>query len=282
MAKQKPIATIDDIEDIYYGQKSYEEFSKVDPNIQDENGNTVWHKNPYLLLKQDAAWRLLRAFQHKATVNLSKKNNQGVSVLSLLIDNNTDPYFFQDCEKYNCYSHIDYTAQNKDGISLLMSVLKQGKGEKDIPIIEWLCRHPDILNLQDKCGNTALHYACQEEFNPSKQVIRTLIRSGADMMIKNNLGLRPIDVASPKTAKALVPYMLKEVALQHNSANQLNNAMIGLLMALLKSMPLNKEQQQILNQAENILNGSDTQQPRSVAKTLIVKKQLQHPNERAG
>ena len=282
MAKKKPIATIDDIEDIYYGKKSCEEFSKINPNVQDENGNTVWHKNPYWLLREDAALRLAQAFGFKATVDLNKKNNQGVSVLSLLIDNNTDPYFFIDSEKRARCSNLDYTTQNREGISLLMSVLKQGKGEKDIPTIEYLCHHPEILNLQDKCGNTALHYACQEEFNPSAHVIRTLLHFGADITIKNNLGLSPMDVATKDTVNILAPYMPKEVEGQQNSTDRLNKEVIGLLMGLVKSIPLNKKQQQILNQAENILNSmNDTPQPTCIVKSSVQKSAPQHSNGRA-
>lgn len=259
---------------------------KLDLNAQDENGNTFWHYNEYTIPscweKCNTDYTIRHLLKDYGVIDLNKKNNQGISVLASLIDNTTDPYFFMDCEKYHQYSVLDYTTQNRDGISLLMSVLKQKKGAKDIRYIENLCRHPEIVNLQDKWGNTALHYACQEEFNPSAHVIRTLIHMGADITIKNNLGLSPMDVATKDAANILAPYMPKEVEVQQNSTDQLNKVMIGLLMILIKSMPLNKEQQHILNQAENILNGTtDTHQSTCIVKNSMPKNESHHSNGRA-
>ncbi len=273
-------------EDSDYEYHLTENNIEINVNAQDENGNTFWHYNEDTIYscveKADREYELRKLTNDHGIIDLNKKNNQGISVLGSLIDNGTDPYFFVDCEKYTYYSDLDYTAQNKDGISLLISVLKQGKGAKDIRIIKNLCRHPEILNLQDKWGNTALHYACQEEFNPSARVIRTLINMGANITIKNNLGLCPMDVATEEAAEVLTSYMPKKTEAQQNSADQLNKVIIGLLMVLVKSMPLNKEQQHILNQVENILNGTvDMPQPTCIVKGSAPKGNTQRSNERA-
>lgn len=80
----------------------------------------------------------------------------------------------------------------------------------------------------------------------------------------------------------LAVYLPKEQASQQISTDQLNKVMIGLLMVLVKSMPLNKEQQQIFNKAENILNEmTDTPQSTCIVKNSMQKNESHHSNGRA-
>ena len=293
MSKKLKIATVENIKDLFKGKITIDDLRDdnitIDVNVQDKNGNTFVHHIPVTVLEGGHGYgyelsNLYHDSDHKK-IDLSIKNDKGISVLGAMIVENDS---LLDCLEHSLrfgskfFTNVNYAAQNKDGLSLLMCFLKQGKGLDNLSRIKDLCNHPEILNLQDKFGNTALHYACMEEYNPSIKVIRTLLQAGADATIKNKHGLRPIDIATPEATKILTPYMPKEVEAQQNSADQLNKVMIGLLMILIKSMPLNKEQQHILNQAENILNGTtDTHQSTCIVKNSMPKNESHHSNGRA-
>jgi len=57
-----------------------------------------------------------------------------------------------------------------------------------------------IVDCQDKYGNTALHYACEEERN---EVARLLISHGANREVSNREEKTPFDMCSPGFARAL-------------------------------------------------------------------------------
>lgn len=186
-----------------------------DINAQDENGNTFWHYNfevcPDRVYNQGLLKDFCRATDQK--IDLSKKNKQGISVLGSLIGNKNNPFVFEDILRYpEFYKSIDYTAQNENGTSMLMYLVQAGFLTSEIYMnyIKELCEHSEILNLQDKSGNTALHYACQ--LGTSIQGVQMLIESGADIRIKNNNGLQPIDMIQEnrELSNLLSAYMTKE------------------------------------------------------------------------
>ncbi|KAJ3154953.1 hypothetical protein HDU86_004472 [Geranomyces michiganensis] len=63
---------------------------------------------------------------------------------------------------------------------------------------------PRVINLQDSHGNTALHYACR---SGNRNVVRTILRLGADPEIKNQSGDAAVDVArfQPRLLALLFP-----------------------------------------------------------------------------
>lgn len=57
------------------------------------------------------------------------------------------------------------------------------------------------LNAQDNYGNTPLHAACENE---SVDVAKQLITAGANLYIENREKLKPLEVAKPLVAKAIM------------------------------------------------------------------------------
>lgn len=185
-----------------------------DINAQDENGNTFWHYNVKMCPHYtENNVRLLNVLctATKQEIDLTKKNNKGISVLGSLIDNKEKPLIFEDIitydTMYNSKSYIDYTAQNDKGVSMLMCCIKHHHFYSEETLKE-LCHHPEIMNLQDKDGNTALHYACH--YGVEAYVIQKLLRRGADDTIQNKKGKLPIDMTKDIHIKKLFSQHIQE------------------------------------------------------------------------
>lgn len=180
-------------------------------NSQDENGNTFWHYNTDVCPDKIHNQNLLKDFCEATgqQIDLSVKNNKGVSVLGSLIANTSNPFIFEDVLRYSeFYKSIDYTAQNENGISMLMCYIPNG--DNNLTFIKEICEeHPEIINLQNGIGNTALHYACHHY--PSIAVVQLLLQNGADKSIQNSEGKRPIDVVKDKEIKRLLSHSSPEL-----------------------------------------------------------------------
>ena len=90
---------------------------------------------------------------------------------------------------------VDVDTRRRDGKTALMVVAYQPYGvqnEMDEPIMSLLCSMSADVNLQDEKGNTALHYASE---NNSSALMEILINSGAKLNILNKKGKTPSDWA---------------------------------------------------------------------------------------
>ena len=63
------------------------------------------------------------------------------------------------------------------------------------------------LDSQNKYGNTLVHIAVQ---NNHKRILKTLLRSGAKVDIKNGKGMLPIDYASKYKYYHLMKYIIPQ------------------------------------------------------------------------
>ena len=193
-----------------------------DINAQDKNGNTFWHYNLEICPQYKPNNITFLSNLCQATgqeIDLRRKNKKGVSVLGSLIDHPDNPLIFEDLiiydAMYNSDNYIDYTAQNDAGVSMLMCTIKHQMFS--LEDIQKLCQHPEIINLQDKDGNTALHYACR--YYPSKRLISILLKNGADATIQNKKGQRPIDILKDKgNTELLSPAPAKRIAKRKKTA----------------------------------------------------------------
>lgn len=86
--------------------------------------------------------------------------------------------------------------QDNDGDTALMFVMEQNSPR---PIWEALIRHSKNLNIVNHRGESALHYAARLAQDP--EVIRMMLKAGADSRLKSKSGETPIDFAR-KAGKA--------------------------------------------------------------------------------
>ena len=71
------------------------------------------------------------------------------------------------------------------------------------------------LNLQNIDGDTPLHKAVN---SGSVDIVSELVLSGADVMVRNNIGEYPIDIARDNNNSAIFE-ILKEAEEKQNSSN---------------------------------------------------------------
>lgn len=65
----------------------------------------------------------------------------------------------------------------------------------------------DLINSKSALGKTALHIAAMKE-SPSYEVCRALIRWGADVRVRSDAGLRPVDMLSISSDARIKPLLL--------------------------------------------------------------------------
>ena len=81
------------------------------------------------------------------------------------------------------------------------------------------CKHKFDIDAKDSTGNTALHYAVQEEGILDHNIAKTLILNGASMNVKNKEGIRAIDRIHPNTIEDILNESIRE----SNSFNDRRN-----------------------------------------------------------
>ena len=75
-------------------------------------------------------------------------------------------------------------------------------------VVKALIRSNDVnINFQDKIGNTALHYLCEDE---KYDIAIELIKRGGDVEIKNNEGKTPLDLIKTDDIKTIISSYLKQ------------------------------------------------------------------------
>jgi len=87
--------------------------------------------------------------------------------------------------------NIDLNVQDKNGFSALHFAAQ----EYQLDIVNLLLEEKVLVDLQDKHGNTPLNNAVFYSRGRG-EIIRSLLRNGADRNIKNNSGVSPLDLAN--------------------------------------------------------------------------------------
>lgn len=89
-----------------------------------------------------------------------------------------------------------------------------------IDCIDFFVRNNVLINLRDNYGYTALHYAVKHNHY---YCIKYLLNCGADPLLADNQGLRPIDLLIGYKDKKLSPYSKKiEKLLRKNGGHKLS------------------------------------------------------------
>lgn len=87
-----------------------------------------------------------------------------------------------------------------------------------------------LINQKDNLGNTALHYICEMyiiDNQNRKDIIQLLLNHGADPDIRNNKGLKPIDLFSNlniKTNKGNISRIIKNRMIKPTKINRKTNS----------------------------------------------------------
>ena len=115
-------------------------------------------------------------------------------VMSFLIENGAD---INACTSYNCCT------------PLMMACVKTVNDQ-----LTFLIEHGAIVNLQDKDGNTALHYVVQEKpgFHEPYEVLDYLIQNGADINAQSNDGRTPLMKAIELSEVDIASFLIKQGA----------------------------------------------------------------------
>jgi len=103
----------------------------------------------------------------------------------LMLCSMTEPMMIESILKNN--SNLINSVNNKNENSLILATKSDCKAS-----MTPLFNHHININHQDSSGNTALYYAIDMN---DVELIKLLISNGADMNIKNNKGLSPLDYA---------------------------------------------------------------------------------------
>lgn len=104
----------------------------------------------------------------------------------------------------------DPSLVNKHGCTPLLTMLLHRPTTVQIAALALIQKMSEAaLNVQDITGNTALHYAIQDEFTT---IIDKLLDSGVDVNLKNNYGQTPIYMAIENNDLGSVRKLLAERA----------------------------------------------------------------------
>ena len=120
-------------------------------------------------------------------------------VMSFLIENGAD---INACTSYNCCT------------PLMMACVKTVNDQQIMSALTFLIEHGAMVNLQDKDGNTALHYVVQEKpgFHEPYEVLDYLIQNGADINAQSNDGRTPLMKAIELSEVDIASFLIKQGA----------------------------------------------------------------------
>lgn len=160
---------------------------RADPNIQNGNGDT-----PLIEAVQMKNLEMIKELL-KYGANPDIQNNRGQTAFSF-----ARPYergISREISKILSRYHLNPALTNPEtGVTNLMILVSD---PDKFPLLEELFRRPEdiqpIVNQQDNQGNTALIYDVAN--NPSPEIIRFLLRNGANPLIRNNQGYSALDYA---------------------------------------------------------------------------------------
>ncbi|KAM7432894.1 Protein fem-1 B [Porites harrisoni] len=205
-------------------------------DLQDENGNTALHHTLYgsdvsceilsCLTGSGADVNGVNKVKHTPLMIAAKRGH--LNALTLLIKHGAHDVDLQDsdgytalhyavyssdisCEILSCLIGIgaDVNARTNNGVTPLMIAAEEGH----INGVTSLVKCGANVDLQDKYGNTALHYAAglsvDERFSDDlPEIVETLLDLGASHMC-NHQGLKPLHQASISGNIAVVEYLIQ-------------------------------------------------------------------------
>ena len=205
-------------------------------DLQDENGNTTLHHTLYgsdvsceilsCLTGSGADVNGVNKVKHTPLMIAAKRGH--LNALTLLIKHGAHDVDLQDsdgytalhyavyssdisCEILSCLIGIgaDVNARTNNGVTPLMIAAEEGH----INGVTSLVKCGANVDLQDKYGNTALHYAAglsvDERFSDDlPEIVETLLNLGASHMC-NHQGLTPLHQACISANIAVVEYLIQ-------------------------------------------------------------------------
>lgn len=205
-------------------------------DLQDENGNTALHHTLYgsdvsceilsCLTGSGADVNGVNKVKHTPLMIAAKRGH--LNALTLLIKHGAHDVDLQDsdgytalhyavyssdisCEILSCLIGIgaDVNARTNNGVTPLMIAAEEGH----INAVTSLVKCGANVDLQDKYGNTALHYAAglsvDERFSDDlPEIVEMLLNLGASHMC-NHQGLKPLHQASISGNIAVVEYLIQ-------------------------------------------------------------------------
>ncbi len=210
-------------------QSLLEEIDKIDPNLKDQDNESLLHyavkfnsiefarlllmhnanpdvKNnngdtPLMLSCKMGKENFIKLFI-KFNANINEKNNFGETALHMaLLNGNIDIIKLLINEKTNL---LQLTESNR---SMAHYAVKSGK----IAILKYVIeRTNSSVNEVDGLGNTLLHYACQIN---NFDIVEFLVSLGACLHIKNKQGETPLFFAVRYSTLNVVDYLIQEGAI---------------------------------------------------------------------
>lgn len=151
----------------------------VDANSQDEDGNT-----PLMVAAQDGNVEVIKLLLKKKS-SLETKNKIGDTALSLAVGGD-QPEAAKILIKAG--ANVDVLVGGESNDTLLIAA---AKSSADITNLI-LKKNKKVLNKQNKDGETALMESIRYGYNDAAKI---LLNNGANTKIKNNAGLKALDIA---------------------------------------------------------------------------------------
>ena len=102
-------------------------------------------------------------------------------------------------------------------LSLLVTATRQGCSKNIDALMK--CKQYFDIDAKDSTGNTALHYAVQYEGSLDQNIVKTLIRNGASMNVRNKEDMFAIEKNHPNTIEDILDKCIEE----YNSSNNRRN-----------------------------------------------------------
>jgi ankyrin repeat protein len=150
----------------------------------------------------------IRQFLKYPSFDLEYIDNNGNTMLMLCAMNNMQQMIERVIE--NNVNIINNVNNRNENALIIATKLDCSKA------IATLIEYPIFVNQQDCLGNTALHYAVDIE---NTFIIKLLIKTKADINIKNNDGFTPIDIAKEKKNDDLVNCLTNSSSSQSSSSS---------------------------------------------------------------
>ncbi len=169
--------------------------------------------NIFYAIKKNDGLGLKNSLEAGEPVN--QRNYEGIPLLSLAINRG----LFKEIEPYKPSLSL---TDPQGRIALMMAVQYN-----DMECLKY-CATEEIINSQDKAGNTALHYFVSKR-RPNLEALQYLIEKGADLTIANAEGNLPLHCLAQKSLpEAVANYLIKASRSVINYQNKEGNTPLHL------------------------------------------------------